>query len=215
MGVDRSRIAVIHSAVPAPDKGADGAQLRRALDVGDSTPLVLSVGRLSREKAHSVLLEALVHPELEHVGAVIVIAGEGPERRPLKQLAKRLGIADRVHLVGHQPEIWPCYAAADAVALPSDSEGSPIALLEAMAAGKAVIAMRVGGIPEILDDGVTGLLVPPRHPAGMASALAAVLTERDMAARLGARASAAVQQRFSQDARATALMSLYQAVAAT
>jgi glycosyltransferase involved in cell wall biosynthesis len=84
-----------------------------------------------------------------------------------------------------------------------------------MAAGKAVVATRVGGVPEILDDGVTGLLVPPRNPAGLASALAAVLTERDLAARLGARALAAVQRRFSQDARTAALMSLYQAVAAT
>ena len=213
-GIDRSRIAVVHSSVPAPARPVPPHEIRFHLGIRDNDPLVLSVGRLSKEKAHHQLLTAFAR--LAHAGfatASLAIAGDGPERVPLERLAARLGLEGRVHFVGHQPDVWPYYGAADVIAMPSDSEGSPIALLEAMSAAKPVVATRVGGIPEIIDDHRTGILVPPRDPGALADALAHVLRKPLLAARLGAQARETVRRRFQVEGRLNALVDVYRRVA--
>jgi glycosyltransferase involved in cell wall biosynthesis len=175
---------------------------------------VLSVGRLSKEKAHDQLLRAFAR--LSRAGlatAALVIAGDGPERLTLKRLADRLGLDGRVHFEGHQGNVWPYYHSADVIALPSDSEGSPIALLEAMAAAKPIVATSVGGIPEIIEDHRTGILVPPRDPGALADALAHVLRKPLLASNLGRQAQAEVRRRFHIEARMSALFDVYRRVA--
>jgi glycosyltransferase involved in cell wall biosynthesis len=207
-GIAAARISVVHSSVTAPAHSSL-RDVRAPLGLRADDRIVLAVGRLSKEKAHDVLVAAFARAPLARLSNVhLVVAGDGPERTRLRDLVARLGL-ERVQFIGHQPDVWPYYQAADVVALPSDSEGSPIALLEAMAAGKPVVATRVGGVPEIVEHGRNGLLVPPRNPDALAAALAGVLDEPLRAAALGGRARVTVAERFTVEVRATALTALY------
>jgi glycosyltransferase involved in cell wall biosynthesis len=213
-GVSRNRIAVVHNAVdPAPEDPALTRRLRAWLGVPPNGSIIVSIGRLSREKAQAVLIAALAQPHLAGSGrATVVLVGEGPERSRLERLAARLGVASRVRVLGYQPDPWPFIHAADVVALPSDSEGSPNALLEAMAAGKPVVATRVGGVPEIVEHGCTGVLVPPRSPVALSRALSDLLRAPDAAAALGRQAREVVRERFCVERRADTLTALYRQV---
>lgn len=207
-GIEPVRISVVHSSVSTPGQSSI-RDVRSPLGLSADDRIVLAVGRLSKEKAHDVLIAAFARPPLARLSNLhLVVAGDGQERTRLTGLVARLGL-HRVHFIGYQADVWPYYAAADAVALPSDSEGSPIALLEAMAAGKPVVATSVGGVPEIVEHGHNGVLVPPRNPDALAAALADVLQDPARGATLGARARITVEERFSVNVRAKALTSLY------
>ena len=105
----------------------------------------------------------------------LILVGDGPEREHLTEDAARLAITEICRFAGHRNDVRPWYRTASVFALPSHSEGSPNVVLEAMAAGVPVIATEVGGVPEIMQDGVTGLIVPPQQPRRMAEGLATVV----------------------------------------
>ena len=213
-GVKPERIFVRHSSVAAAEAraGDDAARgLRARLGVAEGERVILSVGRLSREKGHADLLRALsrlaeTDPALKFKAVVV---GDGPERAALEAEAASLGLKERVIFAGHADDVRPFYAAADASALPSHSEGSPLALLEAMAAGLPVVATAVGGVPEVAADGETALLVPARDPRAFAAALSRVLSDDALARALAADASVRVASDFSPEARARALVEFY------
>ena len=151
---------------------------------------VLFVGRLHRQKGVDTLIRALpLLPE-----ATVMLVGDGPERAPLRRLATDLGVADRVTVTGFVPHgmVPGLLAGADVVVLPSRYEELGTALVEAMAAGRPVVASHVGGIPELVRDGVDGLLVPPDDPAALAKAVTRVLANPVLAAELGASGRARV-----------------------
>ncbi|HKW41273.1 MAG TPA: glycosyltransferase, partial [Gemmatimonadales bacterium] len=147
------------------------------------------------------------------------IVGEGPERAPLQTQIREAGLVDRVVLRGRVSgvELGDAYAAADVLALPSildsrsDTEGLGVVLLEAMSYGVPVIGSRVGGIPDIIVDGETGLLVAPGDPAALAAALQRLAEDRGLAARLGAAGRAHVRAHFSWDGIVAAWEACYQA----
>ena len=146
-GVPRERITVLHCAV-SPDwmqRSSDKASLRRELGVGQDERVVLTVGRLSHEKAHADLVAALSHLR-EEAPVRLIIVGEGPERKRIEEAARGLGVDRRVTLTGFLSDPRPYYAIADVFAMSSLTEGSPMALLEAMAARVPVVATAVGGI---------------------------------------------------------------------
>jgi glycosyltransferase involved in cell wall biosynthesis len=213
-GVRPERIFVRHSSVAAADSRAaveEAREVRARLGVVEGERVILSVGRLSREKGHADLLRALgrlaeTNPGLKFKA---VIVGDGPERASLEADAASLGLQERIIFAGHADDVRPFYAAADCMALPSHSEGSPLALLEAMAAGVPVVGTAVGGVPEVAADGETALLVPAHNPQAFASALARVLSDETLARRLAANASARVAADFSPEARARALVEFY------
>ena len=130
----------------------------------------------------------------------IVIVGDGPERETLSRLAVRTRNSKPNHLAGFQRDTKPYYAMAAVVAVPSHSEGSPNVVLEAMAAGLPIVSNRVGGVPEILEDGVTGLMVEPLRPEAMANALSGLLNDADLRARLGAAAQASAASAHTPEA---------------
>lgn len=147
-------------------------------------PTIVCVGRLRAEKGHAVLLEAF-RLVLEQVPrAQLELLGDGPEGPSLRAQAQALGVADRTAFRGDVDSVWPRLARADVVAQPSRTETFGIAALEALAAGAPVVASRVGGLPELLEDGRAGLLVPAGAPAPLADALVQVLTRPDLAAEL-------------------------------
>jgi glycogen(starch) synthase len=146
---------------------------------------VLFVGRLHRQKGLDTLIRAL---PLLPAATTVTLAGDGPERGALERLASDLGVGDRVTVTGFLPhrDVPALLAGADVVVLPSRYEELGTALVEAMAAGRPVVASRVGGIPELVRDGVDGLLVPPGDPVALAAAIDRLLGDRRLAARLGA-----------------------------
>jgi len=215
-GVAPERISVQHNPI-SPDGAADAGEaraFRERLGVGSGERLVLAIGRLSSEKAHIDLLRAFGHlretgPEF---GARLVIVGDGPERERLQAAAQSLGILPLTHFTGQMSDVRPCYAAADVLALPSHSEGSPYVLLEAMAARLPVVATRVGGVPEMVEDEVSALLVPARDPRAMAAALTRVLTNPELAQSLAANASALARTRYSPETYVRSLVEIYRGV---
>ncbi len=149
---------------------------------------LLFVGRLRIRKGVEVLLEALARPLLAERGARLLVAGEGEHRARLERRTRELGLGGRVRFLGRRGagEVRRLLAGARALVVPSIYEGMPLVVLEAMEAGRPVVASAVSGIPEVVLDGETGWLVPPEDPAALATALAAALADPEEAARRGA-----------------------------
>jgi glycosyltransferase involved in cell wall biosynthesis len=190
------------------DAQARGA-LAHALDLGEGARIVGSVGRLNPVKDQAMLLDAFarVHAAMPH--AALVIAGEGPARPGLEAQARELGVAHRVRLLGDRHDVAALLRGFELFALSSRSEGYSIALLEACAAGLPIVATDVGGNGEIVMDGRNGLLVPAQDPVAFARAMAAVLGDPAMAARMGATGQAWAAVHGSLRAMAARYEALY------
>ena len=215
-GVPPERIHVQHNSI-RPEQGASAEEvqaLKSQLGIAEGERMILAVGRLSREKAHIDLLAGLnllreTNPE---INAKLIIVGDGPERGRLQEAGGSFGLSERVIFTGQVSNVKPYYYAADAFVLPSHSEGSPYVLLEAMAANLPIIATAVGGVPEMVEDNESALLVPPHDPRPMAEAIARVLADDELARRLAAKASALVATRYSPETYARSLIQIYREV---
>jgi glycosyltransferase involved in cell wall biosynthesis len=167
---------------------------------------LLFVGLLVRRKGVHDLLEAMARAALPP-GVVLQVAGDGPERAALGAMAARLGLQDRVEFLGFRSDVPRLLAEADAFVLPSAMEQQPLVLIEALGAGKPVVATEVGGVAEMVAD--TGLLVPP----GDVGALAAALVELTTGARAtdwGRRGAVVARERYSVEVARDAHVALYQ-----
>ncbi len=214
-GVPKERITVLHNAIPAAwSEGLPQEevwQLRDSL-AGEGAILLLSVGRLSQEKAHIDLIAAIqeLSQRNSKLRVRLVLVGEGPERHHLELTAKRLKV--NVKFVGQVKDVRPYFAAADIFVLPSHSEGSPNVLLEAMAAGVPIIATNVGGVPEMVTAEKTALLTPARDPEALSKAIERMLKTEDLARKLSAAARERVQTHYSPQARTRQLARVYESV---
>jgi glycosyltransferase involved in cell wall biosynthesis len=215
-GVPIDKISVQHNAIrrQPPVSSADAEALRKRLGISDNERVVLSVGRLSREKAHGDLIEAFKHlqetpPDLS---IKLIIVGDGPERSRLEAAVESIDGKGRVLFTGQVTEVQPFYAMADVFALPSHSEGSPNVLLEAMAANLPIVATTVGGVPEMVANNESALLIQPNDPASLAAAISNLLTDKVLAQRLTRKAAALVDTRFTPDNYARSLIEIYRAV---
>ncbi|MBV8572486.1 MAG: glycosyltransferase [Acidobacteriaceae bacterium] len=210
-GVEPDKIKVFHNSVrlPSPTGSEDIGELRRSFRLGENDSVVLAVGRFSKEKGHADLIAAIA--EMRRVSQrsfKVVLVGDGPERTNLEQQIRALGLQDFFIFAGQVSTVSPFYTLASVMALPSHSEGSPNVVLEAMAHGIPVVATKVGGVPEILDNGETGLLVPPRDAVAMARGIETLLSDRLLAGRLAMQARARVEQ-FTPEAYRKAMLRLY------
>jgi glycosyltransferase involved in cell wall biosynthesis len=150
---------------------------------------------------------ALIHEDLPAVR--LEIAGAGPERQSLEQEAHRLGLRDAVEFVGWQRDIWPCLARWDVFAQPSLAEGFGMAALEAMTAGLPVVGTLAGGLPELIEDGCTGYVVPPADVTALAARLRDLLVDADLRRAMGTAAHARVRQQFSAGRMASEVTAVY------
>jgi glycosyltransferase involved in cell wall biosynthesis len=192
-----------------PERVGTRDALRRELAVRDDELLVCSVGNLYPVKGHDVLLAALAELPRELPWRV-AIAGRPEDNEPVLRAAiARHGWQDRVHLLGSRSDVPDVLAAADVFCHPSRAEALPLAVLEAMFAGRAIVASRVGGIPEVARDEQEALLVPPEDPTALASALRRVLTDASLRASLGARARERARVHYAVPAMADAYEALY------
>ena len=176
----------------------DRGEVRAELGVPADAVLVGAVGRLTADKGgQAVLIRAVgrVRETCPHMRLVMV--GEGPLRPGLEQLTAQLGLSESVVFTGLRADVPRLLGALDVFVLPSEREALPVAVLEAMAAGLPVVATRVGGLPEVVEDGVTGFLVPPGDVDAMQSVLAKLAGDPALAARLGAAGQAHVQAHFT------------------
>jgi glycosyltransferase involved in cell wall biosynthesis len=187
--VPAARVRVIWNGAPladfAPVPPEQAAQTRAALGLAADALVVGSIGRLNEQKGHRFLLEAAPAVLREHPTARFLIAGDGDLALSLRRQAEVLGIGDRVLFPGHRTDVRELLGASDVICMPSLYEGTPLALFEAMAAARPVVASAVDGCAEILVDGATGILVPARDPVALSGALNRLLAEPSLRARLG------------------------------
>jgi glycosyltransferase involved in cell wall biosynthesis len=209
--VERNRISVLHNTVNTDAFNILDAPSRPVNVVDVNGPVVMVVGRLSREKGQLDFLEAF-RTVLENVAAPApsaLLFGDGPDRDLLQERATTLGIAEQVRFMGHIHDLLPYYASADLLVLPSHSEGSPNALLEAMAAGVAVVATAVGGVPEIATDETNALVVPSRDPERLAGAMLRLLHSDELRRQLASAARCHVAQHHSPESYAAKMSEIY------
>lgn len=206
LGWPEEKIEVVYNAV---DVGrvevAAPPGLREQLGGSETRPLVLTPARLDAQKGHDVLFEAIARvPD-----AVFVLAGEGPERERLEALAARLGIAERVRFLGRREDVPQLLATCDVFALPSLYEGSSLAVLEAMAAGAPIVSSAIGGTDELIEDGRSGLLVPPGDAEALAAALRRVLGDPELRKGLAAKARERVEDGLTREQMAARVSGVY------
>jgi glycosyltransferase involved in cell wall biosynthesis len=194
------KIAVVYNGIDLHsfDRPVDTREVRRGLRIPDSARVVGVVANLWPWKTHDVFLqsaEALLRTSL--VDTYFVIAGDGPERDNLEKMAQDLGIADHVRFLGTVDDVPALLRSIDLSVLSSAHEVFPLALLESMAARCPVVATDVGSVSEIVEDGVTGLLVPPGTPDQLAEAMLRVLMDPELAAKLGDEGRTRVERKFT------------------
>jgi glycosyltransferase involved in cell wall biosynthesis len=187
VGIPAGRIDVEHMPLralgPVPQETA--SCLRHSLGISGDASVLLSVGRLSKEKGHAEFLRAVAL--LRDAGERkldVLLVGDGPERGALEALCAGLKLENIVHFLGHQADVRPFYGAADLFVLPSHSEGSPNVLLEAIDAGVPIVATAVGGIPEIVENEVSAVLVNRQDEAALAMAIRRVLGDEALREKL-------------------------------
>ncbi len=196
--VPKSKVRVIDNGIDIDRfrEQGDPDALRRSLRIPPDSPVIGSVGRLVEVKRHDVLLRSFAEVVRAVPDAHLVIVGGGPLEDELLALACRLDLESRVHLVGQQAEAWKFLYIMDCFALTSRSEGMPQAVLESAIAGLPIVATRVGGLPELIEDGRTGILIEPNDSAVLTRALLTVLRAPDKARAMGRAARQRVESRF-------------------
>ncbi len=186
------------------------ATIRNELGVGDD-PLLVVIARLTEQKGHRYLLEALPSLIATWPKLRCLVVGEGELRDALMELAARLGVASSCVFTGARADIPDVLAGADVVLLPSVSEGFPFVLLEALAMGRPVVASQVNGVAELIEDRKTGRLVPPRDPKALAGAMRELLQDPARAAAMGRRGYQTVQERFTADRMVAKTVGIFEA----
>jgi glycosyltransferase involved in cell wall biosynthesis len=215
LGGDERVHTVVNGVDTSSFEGAsDGTRVRRELSIASDAPVCGIVARLTPAKDHVTLLDAMVRLRASHPRLHCLVVGDGELRGDLERETRARALNDVVHFLGARGDIADCLAAIDVFVLSSVTEGLAMTLLEAMAAGKPIVATRVGGNPEAIDDGTTGLLVPPGDPAALAAAVAELLDDPARAGRMGAAGRARVRQKFSLEAMVAGYAAIYDRAAA-
>lgn len=213
-GYPAERIEVIPNGVDLDD-GGPTSDLRDELGLPAGAPLVGEVARLCDVKGQRELIEAIASvPEARLVLVGADLEQDGAFEAELRREADRHGVSERVIFAGRRADVGGLLGQLDVVALPSWTEGLPLVVLEAMARRRAIVATPVGGTPEVVTDGETGLLVQPRDPEALAAAIRRLLADPDLRSRLGEAGRRRVAGRFTAEAMCRRVLDLYDEVVA-
>ena len=213
-GIKKERICVITNAVPIPplmnqnDKGHRCFRQQHGFSSEDF--VFVYVGRLSEEKGLCFLLEAFAGLIRDSVSARLVLIGDGPQRELLEQRVAELDLERQVSLVGFQSQVSPWLAIADCFVLSSLTEGTPMALLEAMAAGVPVVATEVGGVPDVITSGVNGLLVPCANADALRNGMSRIIDHPELRDKYRCEARKTVESRYSVQPWCQKILQIYQ-----
>lgn len=210
--MDKLRVVPYGADLSAVDRVTveEAAALRREIGFAADDVVIGSVGRLVEQKDYPTQLKAFAMAAERVPRLRMVLAGDGPLEQMLRQMVRDLGLEDRVRFLGHWTRVPALLRSLDIFVLASKFEPFGVAILEAKAAGVAIVATRVNEIPEILSDGESGLLTPAEDPDGMARAFIMLATDPALRARLGRRARLEAEQRHSLDAVVDAYQQLYE-----
>jgi len=213
-GVPRNKIALVHSAVDASDwltpRETPARDRQFGLEAGE--PAGAMVAQFIQRKGHWVLIDALTILKGRGLTPKVVLFGRGPLERNVAALAEVAGVSDQIRFAGFRDDLHNWLGSFDFCVHPALREGLGVAALQAAAAGLPVVAARAGGIPEIVKDGETGVLCPPGDAGAVAAGIARVVTDREEARAMGARARARIEARFSVDAMVDGNLDVYREV---
>ena len=187
----------LDARIGLPD--GNGREARRLLGIPPDRFVVGWIGRMTGVKRTDDVLLAVRRLRDRGVDAVLCMVGDGPDRDTVERRAHELGIVRDSVFLGYQEEVAPYYAAFDALILPSANEGTPVSAIEALAGGRPVVATRVGGVPDVVRDGIDGFLVEPGDVDAMADRLAALAGDAQLRHRMGEAGRADVHERYSVD----------------
>lgn len=216
VGVPAGKVTAIHNGVDFSRFGrASSLESRARLSLPADVPIVGTVGRLDPVKDQAGLIRAFAQVRARHPKTLLVVAGDGPCRAELEQIAIEVGQRDYVRLLGTRDDIPAVMSALDVFVLPSIAEGISNTILEAMASGLPVVATRVGGNPELVEDGVGGVLVPRSDPEALAAALSPYVGDAELRKRHGQASRHRAIGHFSLERMAQAYTNLYSTLAAT
>jgi glycosyltransferase involved in cell wall biosynthesis len=212
-GIDPARTLFIPNGVLASPPPSD-RDVRAMLGIPPGVPVIGLVGVLRPQKAISVLVHAAALLKDEWPHAQVLVVGAGPERASLEELARELGLQDTVRFIGHRSDVSDLLSVLDVAVSCSDFEGSPLAVMEYMEASLPVVATAVGGVPDLIESGLNGLLVPPRDPPRLAGAIAELLRDPQRARAMGARGRERRLNEFDIDVLVHRLEDLYRELVA-
>jgi glycosyltransferase involved in cell wall biosynthesis len=182
---------------------------REQLSIPPADVVIGFIGRMVPIKALPTLVAAFARALKARADMWLVLCGDGPVRIEVEALAIRLGISERVRFLGWTEDLPRVYATMDICALASLNEGTPVAIIEALAAGRAVVATRVGGVPDVIDHGATGLLVPAADEAALAAAIVTVAADGELRRRMGAAGRRQVAERYTAERLVSDVEQLY------
>ncbi len=210
-GIKKARISVIPNSVETFfDKDAlwtRRVEKRKALDIAPKEYVIGYLGRLSEEKGLNYLVEAVA--ELKDTAVKILLVGEGPAKLKLEQKVQAKGIGNQIIFAGFRRDAGSWLPAFDSFVLPSLTEGTPMALLEAMAAGLPVIASAVGGVPKVVTDGINGILIPPGNSQAISEKIQLLKDNPGLGGRLGRAGAETIKAKYSLDSWCRTIESLY------
>jgi len=212
-GVKDDRIMVAHSGIDISQgvRKIDRMNVRSLYSLDPTQPVIGTVAHLFPRKGYEFLIEALEGVKKHFPDIHLLIVGDGDKdyRSKLVTIGRRLGLERSITFVGFQRQVFDYISVFDIFVLPSVLEGFGIVLLEAMALEKPIVASRVGGIPDIVKDGVSGLLVPPRDSVALASALIQLLHDRDRRLKMGRAGRHRLEQHFTLGGMVKVIQDIY------
>lgn len=215
-GIKDSRIVVIPNAVPLPACDTEKRALRKvkrnSLGIGPRDYVVGFTGRLSREKGVNYLIDAVSSLHVAGHPVKLLIIGDGPEKEVLEQMARDRGLGSSVLFAGFQTDIGAWLSACDVLSLPSITEGTPLSILEAMSMGVPVIASAVGGVPDVVREGVNGFLVEPGNVDGISNKTSLLMQNKELARKIIAEGIRTINANYGISRWCERIEQLYEAV---
>jgi L-malate glycosyltransferase len=201
-GVPANRVHVVYNGIPVTAHDGidlDRAAVRKELGVPEQAFVVIQVARLDETKNHRMALEAFRLFAAGYPPALLILVGDGPERERLERAAAEFHLNAKVKFLGSRSDVRRLLSAADVAILTSLSEGIPLSLIEAMAGGLPIVATSVGGVPEVVEHGETGLLVPSENPSALSEALRSLANDSELRTRLGDAGRRRAHEKFDEE----------------
>jgi L-malate glycosyltransferase len=212
-GIPAERVSVIYNGINCDAFGnhcKERAEVRREIQLGANDLVIILVARLDYLKDHATAVRTLKHVVAQRPDARLLLIGEGPEREKIEHEVQECDLAGNVRFLGLRKDVARLLAAADVFLLTSISEGIPVTVLEAMSAGLPVVATRVGGVPEVLEEGETGLMAPAGDAPQLADCVLRLATDPVLRARLARQGRQRAEVQFSQSRMHSGYLQLYQ-----
>lgn len=213
LGISDSKVTVVRNGIEeVMVDEAEKTAIREEFRFGEDDRVVACVGRIAYHKGSAVLADAMKIVCAQTPRARFLVVGEGPMENELRQMAGQDGLAGRVHVTGRRVDAIAIIATADVLVMPSFSEGLPITLLEAAMSGTAMVATDIGGMPEVVRDGETGLVCQPGDPEGLASSIIRLVEDDTLRRNMGAEARALWEKEFTEEVMVRRMETVYRDV---